>query len=1167
MGRLENRDAWERLLDGAVVDALDQWLELKDFRLKLVAPFDGGKSGEPVGRVMRIYDNHSVDQAVLKFFPADAPSRIKNLTFAQRASGEFGRRLAAVDGHTDALGGWRGVFMKLAGGSLEHVKQLSELTGDPDFAPLCGKITGSIVHDWNPDGPKQRPDATSVGELLKNVLQRRRAEAENWLRARRIDITGAEEPFRSDLKPSSYLLNPFSLVTGRYATETISPVLVGKTHGDLNGRNILVPRGASAAELYHLIDYDRFDAEAPLARDPMNLLVALALEVRGKLNDRKLDAALAEVLVNPEADRVDWYIENLRLASRAVHTSTAPPSNSALVDQWNAQCLLALAGAGLRRLGRKIDDDAKEWCLYLAARATESFVDRFCSTTGSPESHAVVTATIQAVRTEHGMVDRHEDLHRLRSRLTNGPWGVTTLHGTRGVGKTKLVHATLDVIEAVDQAPNGPRIHRHSVDADGQLDAKTLVDYLQGAESGRAPGNGSAVVRLEAVLKSLGEAPVVIAVDGVESLLDPDTKQLVDPYLDAALETLATESDHKVAVLLVSSERPTSPTNGTWPDADTLIPLRRFDPPELREYLERLGRNNTYDPDDLSDDAWKALYRSLQGNPRLAELAHAVVSVANTDLDLKSLTTALRKQDIRHVHDYLTRRMLRGLSDVKRQIVRALAAFGTPVPASAVIELVRDETPDTVTSALRDLAANRVIHEVDEGRYAVPRQDARLILGATPDDTEVLYFRAASQLTHLRHPDPRSVRDLQTHFAEIDALLNSGDHGPAYGIIRLTHDVLIQWNCDHLLLAQREAVRPWLQNEVDAMSNHNALGHIYESLQRPGAVEQYQAALTIADRLGLHRELARIYVNIGMLYWRRDHIEEALAFHERARELAERINDPKTLMGALEGIARCLQRRGRYEKPMELAEAALLLPDHPRFPDGPKEQVFAATRRVEISLWLARRHAELGNLRDAERMVDAAQDVATNRPNNWLLAPCLDGRADLLFDLGRFDEAREAAVNAVALAQEVHDEEVLRRARTTLAMIYLSTDQPREAQIEIDKLQRLRRSHGSLFVLAFHALAAHQKEDEALTRFQSLLARSTGRANNDPADYAAWNFRGFALCGLHLHQGDDLDEALVSFRTARELTPPSRILTGRIRFLVEQLHSSEKLRAALAVLG
>jgi tetratricopeptide (TPR) repeat protein len=308
-------------------------------------------------------------------------------------------------------------------------------------------------------------------------------------------------------------------------------------------------------------------------------------------------------------------------------------------------------------------------------------------------------------------------------------------------------------------------------------------------------------------------------------------------------------------------------------------------------------------------------------------------------------------------------------------------------------------------------------------------------------------------------------------------------------------------------------------------------------------------------------------VNTGRLYWRRDHIEGALEFHERARELAVQIDDPMTLMGALEGIARCLQRRGHYEQPMEFAEAALLLPDHPRFPDTPKDQTFAATRRVEISLWLARRHAELGNLRDAERMVDAARDVATNRPNNWLLAPCLDGRADLLFDLGRFDEAREAAVNAVALAQEVHDEEVLQRARTTLAMIYLSTDQPREAQIEIDKLQRLPRSHGSLFVLAFHALAAHQKEGEALARFQSLLAKSTGRVNNDPADYAAWNFRGFALCGLHLHQGDGLAEALVSFRHAQALTPPSQILTGRIKFLVEQLHSDEKLHTALAVLG
>ncbi|MEU3645232.1 tetratricopeptide repeat protein [Lentzea sp. NPDC034063] len=1166
--RLGNRDGWKRHLDDAVVDALERWLP-GGYRLDLESWFDDGRSGEPVGRVTLNYDNGNVAQAVIKFFKDDNRDRINNLRNAPRNSGDFGRHLAEVFDRTDDLGGWRAVFMALASGGLKRVKQLTELTGDHDFPSLCGQITESIIHGWNPGRPRQQEGIT-VGKLLEGLLRphKRLRLVKNWLRDREIDVTRSDGSFETRLKRAAHLTNPFVLVEGHLAALPVPHLVIGNAHGDLNGRNILVPRNMPDSELYHLIDYDRFEDDAPLARDPMNLLVSLALDFRAKLNDRRLDPVLAELLVNPDADVVDYQLGNFRQACLEVHRRTTPRREWALHDEWSEQCQLALVGVALRRLGRKDtdDDNVKEWCLYLAARATESFVE----SRKSPEPHAAVTASIHAVRDAHGMVDRQKDLRDLHTRLAGGTRGVAMLLGTRGIGKTKLVDAAVAILKDVENtapSPHLPRVHRHSVDVAGPLDAKTLVNYLQDTGRERESRDDSAVVRLETVLKALGDTPVVVVVDGVDSLLEPDSKQLVDPYLDAALETVATEDDHQVTVLLVSREQPASPRKHTWSNADGAIPLRRFDPPELREYWESLARQYKRNQEETSlDDIWPGLYRGLQGNPRLAELAHAVVGIARTDLDLKSLTNVLGKQLRTEVHNYLTLRMLEGLKGTRKRVIRALAAFGTHVPASAVMELVPEKTSATVKRALRDLAANRVIHEVVKDRYAVPRDEAALILRAMPEDTEVLYFRAATQLGFLRHPDPHSVGDLRTHFAEIRALLNAGEHGSAYGIISLTHDVLDQWNCEHLLLTEREEVRLRLQNELDAMSNHNALARIYESLGKRGAAEEFQAALSIAGQHEWNHDIVKIHVNLARMHWGRGHFKEALDFYKEARKLAVRFDDQMALMSALEGIARCQQRRGRYQRAMKLAEAALLLPDHPSFPDTAKALTFAATRRIEISLWLARRHIELGRRHDAERMVDAALDIRKTRSNDWLLAPCLDGRADLLFDLERFDEAREAAVHAVALAQKVHNEEVLQRARVTLAMIYLSTDQSPQAWNEIDKLRRLPHSRGSLFALALHALAGHQKEYEARTRFEDLFTESTERTMYDRYDFAAWNFRGFALCGLHLHRGDDLAEAVTSFRAAQALTPPSRILTGRIRFLVEQLHENDRLRTALDAL-
>ncbi|MDX8145006.1 tetratricopeptide repeat protein [Lentzea sp. BCCO 10_0061] len=1166
MGGLRNQDEWRPHLDEAVLAALDQWLKPTGQVLELKEWFGDGKSGEPVGRVARTYEDNSTSQAVIKFFGADAHPRISNVEKAWRVSRDFRRHLAELDGRTDDLDGWRAVFMVLAGDSLHRVKQLSVLSGEPEFPALCGSITGSIVHDWN-DNESRQGSPRTVGVLLEKLLERRRTGVNDWMTARGADISGSEGPISSDLK-FGYLTNPFSLVTGRHSALPISQLITGKAHGDLNGRNILVPQAGSAAEVsYHLIDYDRFDTEAPLARDPMHLLVALALEERKKLNDPKLWPALAEVLVDPESGEAKSYHENLRQVSSAVHKSTAPRSGTGLVDQWNEQCLIALTGAGLLHLGRNIDQDAKEWCLYLAAYAADTYVRKFGKTASTPEAHVARTDAVEDARAKHQLVDRHEDLLGLRTRLTNGPWGVTMLNGSRGIGKTKLVHAALDAVEAGVRTPQRPRVHRHVVDMAGKLDAKTLVDYLQDNPPEHEPTDGSALVRLQVTLKSLGDVPVVIAVDSAENLLDPATGLLTDPYLDEALEILATEDDHRVTVLLVSSDRMVSPGKGTWPAAEESIGLPKFRSPDLRQYMKSIDHNGTCDPDELPEDVWNELYRKLQGNPRLARLASVIVSTGEAGLDLRSLTSRLQKLKNRDVHDFLTRMLFSGLSEVSKQVIRALAAFGTPVQASAVIGLVPERAPAQVTRVLEVLAKHGVIDKVGKDKYGVPPQDARLILEPVSDATRSLYFLAATQLTELHHPDPRSVKDLRVHFAELDALLNAGHHSTAYEMIELTHDILKRWNCAHLLLDQRELVKGKLQNKLYEMSNHNALGHIYLWLDDSRAADEYLTALRLADGLGRHEDSIKIYVNLAEMYWVRDNIHDAIRHFERAQELAVELDQPMALMGALEGVAKCLRRRGHHELAAETVEPALSLPEHPRFPDTPRAQTFAVTRRVAISLWLARCYGELGRADEAELMINAALAITTERPNDWLLASCLDGQADLLFDRERFDEAEQVAMRAVALAENVHNETVLLQARTTLAMICLRLSKPEEAWSEIDSVQRLRRKHRSLLALALHALAAHQRENvTAPDCFQRLFDESTARTTTDADDFAAWNLRGLAICGLHLHRSGSLEEAVASFRRGRALTPPSAVLAGRIRFLVAQLNEAEKLKPALEVL-
>lgn len=1162
MGELRNADRWGEKLPPHVVRALEETLEKCDFDLCHEGWFSGGRSGEPVAWAVRKYDDDA-DQVVVKFFKDDGDTRIANLHHAWKDSEKFQHHLAETEQQTIHLGTWRGVFMVVAGGALRTtmgpVIKLLEKPGAPDHIRT---IIRSIVNGWN-NGKVDRHEAT-VGEVLGDIMRRRRPGAEEWARSRGIPL--GETADRITLTGFGYLTNPFDLLTGNPSHRQINH-LVGKAHGDLNGHNIIVRLAPSViADSFTLIDYDRYATKAPLTRDPMHLLVALALEEFKHLKPL-LWPPVAEVLVDPHRTDIAPRYEPFRQIAQAVYEASVPPERKGFGDEWAEQCLLGLVGAGLLHLGRDLDvpheHDAKVWCLYLAALAAETYLDRV-----PPEAHVGRVATADRAVSEtrnESIVDRDGPLRVLQSRLADGPGGVTVLRGARGVGKTKLMNVVLCRLTG-RSAARSPHVHRHNADRITGLNTETLVDYVTNS-AGLPHRNGSALVRLEAALKSLGDSPVVIAVDSAENLLDPATSQLIDPELDEALQVVANEQHHRVTVLLVSQQDPASPGGGTWADPEMSIVLGKLPPDDFHKYLKSLDHNGICDPYELSEVSRGDLYRKMLGNPRLAELGHAITCEAGTGLDLSALVERLRDQDPRHVHTFLARTLLDGLDPVKQQVLRALAAFGTPVPASAVIGLIDDQRPDVVRRVLSVLAAERVVR-VSEDQYTVSPEDAKLIL---PDDSDnsSLYFHAATQLTQLQNRNPRGVEDLRVHLAELKALLRAGENQSAYGLIDHIHDLLEQWNCTPVLREEREQLKGALGDQHLEMANRNALAGIYTSLDLfTKAADEYGHALKIAESLRDDVSKLKIHLNLGAMYWRRDVAELAFNQYEFARENAVRLGRHMELMGALQGKAFCHRRFGEYDKAFDCAQTALALPEHPDFPDTAAALRTTSSLRVALALGLARWHAELGRQTDADAMMDIARTTAGEHPGSWLDAACTDGRADMLFCRGDLEQAERVAHSAVDQALRINDEGTLLRARTTLSMIYLSSGRLRQAWVEIDRVQRRRKEGRSLLVLALHAIAAWQQRDHAAAheRFKVLFKESDARRQRDSRDFAAWDFRGFALCGIHLFQRRGLDEAIASFGQARLLTPLTPVLIDRMKFLLEQVDKDGDLRSAIDVL-
>jgi hypothetical protein len=353
MGQLYDREAWEKNLPRDVVDALEAWLAGETFDLGHREWFTEGRSGGPVARVVRDDPDEGTRQLILKFCDSDGERKISILRRARKQPplSFCDKHLTETEDQTLRLDGWRAVFMHVAGGDLDIVRPLGELLDKDEFPGYCGKIVGSVVNDWN-EGRVQRESKT-VAEVLNEIVSRRRGEAESWASQSGIAVDGAPQPLpRTGW--SEPLPNPFTLLAGAEANQTLKDLIVGKAHGDLSGRNIFLrTKPVVAPDSYVLIDYDHFTNRAPLARDPMHLLVALALDRLDHFAAWRPD--LAMVLVDPHTRDASPHVGHFRKISAAIHEASAEMAKRAgMGAQWTHQCLLSLVGVGLVHLGRKL---------------------------------------------------------------------------------------------------------------------------------------------------------------------------------------------------------------------------------------------------------------------------------------------------------------------------------------------------------------------------------------------------------------------------------------------------------------------------------------------------------------------------------------------------------------------------------------------------------------------------------------------------------------------------------------------------------------------------------------------------------------------------------------------------------------------------------------------
>ncbi|GAA3040335.1 tetratricopeptide repeat protein [Actinokineospora globicatena] len=766
---------------------------------------------------------------------------------------------------------------------------------------------------------------------------------------------------------------------------------------------------------------------------------------------------------------------------------------------------------------------------------------------------------------------------------------IVVIVGPEGVGKTTLVRGVLEraAAEAVSteyRQAHGP----HSFTAHDLLELiKDAVDEVPAAAAALLARPDVAVTRkLEVLIGLLGNKRMAVVLDSCEVLLDAVTGKLLSSDLDDALEVLAGAHPTMVKVLLVTREQPFARSRRWLAKALTFSLSRGMPLADFTAHLAGLDPRNAYELNPAPAHLVRALHERTGGRPRAAEVVHGILSGARAPETERSPLTCLDEvvQALAEIApdealDFLTGRLIDGLAPEVRRILQAVAAFGAPVDAEAVAYMLPGVASAQITRGLNHLRDRHLVRRTTENRYYVqPPDDSRALDPVRPfadqsDPVDVdrrgLIFRAASYFALRRraHDEVRGLDDLVAELAEIDLLVQAGDHDGAFRLVDNVDDHLDNWGCRWVLRRRREQLTGALHDDLSEIMNLQALGDIAQQGGDLAAAESYfrQAMSYLVDR-SWDDVRKKLFVSLGAVAQLRGDMAKAEEHYGHALAIAREHGGAEAEMVPLVDLAECHRHRGDLAKATECLAAATTLA-RARVRREPTRD--ARRRLAEVLLKSGMRHADLGEFDRAKAALDEAGAEAAEIDSWVVRCRHSDAEANLHLLLHKANEARETGHRGLELALALGRRPLLRRVYTTLVMCSLYADDL-DGAAEYIRLAAKGRSRGeALVTLALAGLVEHRRGDHwsAQNSFRRLRFEADERSRRDERDFGALDMAGFARCGEHLRRdGPALDEAIEVFRQARRVTSAPGI-TGKLVQMLGFFHEPRLQRAITAAAG
>lgn len=245
------------------------------------------------------------------------------------------------------------------------------------------------------------------------------------------------------------------------------------------------------------------------------------------------------------------------------------------------------------------------------------------------------------------------------------------------------------------------------------------------------------------------------------------------------------------------------------------------------------------------------------------------------------------------------------------------------------------------------------------------------------------------------------------------------------------------------------SIRRRLGDTAGVGAVHNKLGNLYQSqLRLEEALEENQQALALFTTLGDRKKEALILSNIAVINFNMRQFDQALEYHQAAAEMHRTSGDSAGLATSQGNMANVLLSLGDTTRALDLFKQA-----GSYFKGRGLLREYAVQANNEAGVRLAR-----GDAARAIALYSEALRIREEGGDRKAMASTRTGLADAFLFLGRTNEARKTALQALALATEVGATNEMMQANKLMARIHARSGRADSTLIYHERYAALRDS-------------------------------------------------------------------------------------------------------------